>query len=748
MVSSRLLPDNVLQRETGYFSALNSSPQLTVSTGAESMETRICCVYNATRGCRLSSTVAVVDSAREPLKVLKVLVEGLARDGKSGLWLTPLAFAPSIMRLFPFDFAYLNSDLTVREAVALLPGIALPRFIAGVAGALILPLDTFSSIGTCAGDRLIICEEAELEAQLLGIARETGVAPTISEPVVLTAAEPVFDPPSLQVPEPVILNPTRVTAIAQGTGFTLAMSTSWQVTNSTGTAAAVLRELIEPTKQDASEAQAVADTVVVEEPESPIEPGSDSVADAVPNSSPNGDFTVELTEFEPTEEMSCAAPSMAEIVTSSAGAHLETPEAKAVAEETSVPAEEPLILVSDIPAEAAAIAEPATVQTEIGTGGTEVLRQTENRAEAEPATIASLGHTDSATTKKNQEKKKESLGVLVKRFLNCEDPLPERRSIIRLVSQGLVAYTGDRAKTTPCEIRDVSPDGLYVRTDERWPAGTVVSIVIERKGAQTTDFERRAGVQVRVVRCETGGVGLEWVWPEGVQFQPWKRVHTKRSDETDADFFLRELRLAAALGFLRQICPSALEEIRMALHQRLSNKRVASAVEIALKAQEMPGRREAGSDLPAHPDMVRRILENGSWTEDNWIRQWWAGLLASSCSPDGLDTSNSVFIDMLARLTPAHLRLLSFICRKGTGSTAGGEPAATPDVYCTAEQVIEAVGSHSLGRIQQTMGQLSSVGLIAENSKPSYVEITDKGKTKIAPTALALKMYARCNGLR
>ena len=75
--------------------------------------------------------------------------------------------------------------------------------------------------------------------------------------------------------------------------------------------------------------------------------------------------------------------------------------------------------------------------------------------------------------------------------------------------------------------------------------------------------------------------------------------------------------------FCVRICPSTVEEIKLALHQRLSNKRVASAVEIALKAQELLcGRANMlRTKLVAHPDMVRRILENGSWTVDDWIRQ-------------------------------------------------------------------------------------------------------------------------------
>jgi hypothetical protein len=150
--------------------------------------------------------------------------------------------------------------------------------------------------------------------------------------------------------------------------------------------------------------------------------------------------------------------------------------------------------------------------------------------------------------------------------------------------------------------------------------------------------------------------------------------------------------------------------------------------------------------VQAHPDMVRRILENGSWTEDDWIRQWWGGLLVSSCSAAAPDTSNSVFIDLLAKLTAVHLRVLAFVCPKAAERIAAGEPAASLDVYCTSEELIEAVGSQSISRIQQTMGQLSSLALLAESNKPSYVAVTDKVKTRATPTALGLKMHARCNG--
>jgi hypothetical protein len=664
------------------------------------------------------------------------------------------------MRLFPFDFAYLDADLKVIEGAALPPGVPLPQFNPQVASALILPFETFLSTGTCAGDWLIVCGEEELEARLAEIAAPAVVAASAVLPDARIAAR---DSSFSELPKPAAASfagsqvslPRFAGLVTRGTGSTLAMTTSWQI--STSTMAAVLNETVMPEpvlpepvevqeEEAASENLATPDRAVAE---SEIAELPKEAAASNPLPSPVSDQAAEVADREPVEVDSAPAQSIApepEEVTAEPTAV----EKKQNAADGSDHAEEPRMDVSDVRLETAPIVEPKMSQVDALDALTVALNlQPKEPAENVPATISRPADADPAKPKtpSGEKKKKDSLGVLVKRFLNCEDPLPERRSIIRLLSQQLVAYLGNREETKPHEVRDVSPTGLYLRTENRWQLGDVVSLVLQRKDAKEGDHESRVIVQVRTVRCDQGGVGLSWVWPQGVEFQPWKHVHTKRSYETDAGYFLRELRLTGALGLLRKICPSAAEEIRLMLHQRLSNRREASAVEITLKAQELLAGREHDTYRLAHPDMVRRILENGSWTEDNWIRQWWAGLLVSSCSADGLDTSNSVFIDLLAKLTPAHLRVLSFACRKDTGLLADSDPAARPDVYCTANELIEAVRSQSLARIQQTMGQLSSLGLLAENRNPSYVAVTEKGKkTRIEPTALALKMHARCNG--
>src|SRR5579859_4451488 len=145
------------------------------------METMYCCAYNVSRSCRLSSNVTVVNCAGDPFKLMKVLLDGLAQNANACFWLTHLSHCPQIVRIFPFDFAYLDHNNNVIHAVELPPGVPLPTFHAGAASALILPFNSISRTETVQGDRLIICTAEELESLL---------ADPGPQPAILTAPEP------------------------------------------------------------------------------------------------------------------------------------------------------------------------------------------------------------------------------------------------------------------------------------------------------------------------------------------------------------------------------------------------------------------------------------------------------------------------------------------------------------------------------------------------------------------------------
>jgi hypothetical protein len=127
------------------------------------MQTKEFCVYNETRENYLSPKVTVIDTRSDPLKAVKVLIEGLGPDAEAGLWLNPLKSVPAVPRLAPYDLVYLDQDCRVMHAMALVPDDEVPRFDGHAASALLLPIHSFSSSRSHPGDQVIICDADEMK---------------------------------------------------------------------------------------------------------------------------------------------------------------------------------------------------------------------------------------------------------------------------------------------------------------------------------------------------------------------------------------------------------------------------------------------------------------------------------------------------------------------------------------------------------------------------------------------------------
>jgi hypothetical protein len=89
----------------------------------------------------------------------------------------------------------------------------------------------------------------------------------------------------------------------------------------------------------------------------------------------------------------------------------------------------------------------------------------------------------------------------------------ERRHDHRQARPHLLAYYWDGGIPEPHELRDVSSDGFYLLTPERWYPGTLVMVSLQRIGAVEYDPDRSITVQARVVRLGDDGVALELVTP-------------------------------------------------------------------------------------------------------------------------------------------------------------------------------------------------------------------------------------------
>lgn len=165
------------------------------------MDNRIFCVYNLARRVFLSSKVTIADGENQPLKILKVMVSGLALDAESGLWLSPLNATPAVPRLFPFDLVYLDQDHRVLEMMEVLAGVEFPSHRREVASAVVLPLDTLRSTQTQRGDQLIVClrEHADQLITADQPLQTAALAPVEAGSSLHPAAQPQpFSPPAAE----------------------------------------------------------------------------------------------------------------------------------------------------------------------------------------------------------------------------------------------------------------------------------------------------------------------------------------------------------------------------------------------------------------------------------------------------------------------------------------------------------------------------------------------------------------------
>src|SRR5579863_6629877 len=87
----------------------------------------------------------------------------------------------------------------------------------------------------------------------------------------------------------------------------------------------------------------------------------------------------------------------------------------------------------------------------------------------------------------------------------------DRRSSKRHPLPGLVAYYWTGGAPQAFHIADISTNGLYLLTDERWFPGTMILMTLQRTNTDGDDPDDFISVLTKVIRWGTDGVGLSFV---------------------------------------------------------------------------------------------------------------------------------------------------------------------------------------------------------------------------------------------
>jgi PilZ domain-containing protein len=315
----------------------------------------------------------------------------------------------------------------------------------------------------------------------------------------------------------------------------------------------------------------------------------------------------------------------------------------------------------------------------------------------------------------------------------------------RRTSPALAAYHWKGPYPRLNSIRDISSTGAFLLTQERWEPGEVVSLSLQRSGPP--EKENAFPVQAKAVRWDDQGVAVSFMLPAGADLRLWQSPLKSAELQNEPEDILREFRVAQTISFLSRIAPATCVPASRLLHEELSNYRLENAIEITRKAERMLGAAVDEDHLRALPEVVMRIVEAGSWSsDDKWMLQFWAGLLAASCSSTGDDESILAYVDLLGQLKALHMRILSAAASKSAKVSNGPGNMYSRPLKWTASDLMKYSGSSDLIKLDRELHYMTDIGIIAPREKSAFFQqMTD---TTIALTNLGLQLYARCNGHR
>jgi hypothetical protein len=321
-----------------------------------------------------------------------------------------------------------------------------------------------------------------------------------------------------------------------------------------------------------------------------------------------------------------------------------------------------------------------------------------------------------------------------------EKPRAERR-----IPTGFSARRQNSSAAKPATIRNISSTGLQIVTEERWPLGELVPLIVQADWVSEDPTEIQIEVQARVARHSEDGIGLSFVLPVGLDPNLWEVLLRNAVMLTQPKDILHTIRMLRTILFLCRLCHAEAHEAIMLFGGELDHARTEKAMWIAHCAQQLLASQPHPERLRARPRLVASILKHGSWADD-FTAHLWAGLLATSCTVDGKDESNTVFADLMVNLTFHQSRIFVAGCIRALELNSGaGNPSSTR-IVLAPEQMIRLTGMYDLSRLATDMANLFSSELIEKQF--DFTSYLPMDKFDITPTRRGLDMFERCHGAR
>jgi hypothetical protein len=195
--------------------------------------------------------------------------------------------------------------------------------------------------------------------------------------------------------------------------------------------------------------------------------------------------------------------------------------------------------------------------------------------------------------------------------------------------------------------------------------------------------------------------------------------------------------------FLSLTCKPALEEYGLLLRDHIRTWRLNNVNKVLEKAKSKYTFDGNQLQLQANPRVGISIFENISLIDDEQLQDFWAGLFVSSCSENGQNDENLIYIDLLKKMTSLQAKIFKYACENIKLIEHPNKLVTAKEFQIDFNKLVELTGTDNIYRLDMEIDHLREIGLLDFGS--GFV-LGDTKEISLTPSVIGLNLFIKCQG--
>lgn len=204
-----------------------------------------------------------------------------------------------------------------------------------------------------------------------------------------------------------------------------------------------------------------------------------------------------------------------------------------------------------------------------------------------------------------------------------------------------------------------------------------------------------------------------------------------------------QVAIDGAKSFLEAVCKPGLEEMGIMIKDNVRIWRLNNIIRMLDKAKGRMCFDGQDLNLCANARVGLSIMECCSEVDDEGLQELWAGLFVSSCTSDGRDDSNMIFVDLLRRMSSVEARIVDYACQHCEKKLYPNQLIMADEFVVSYSQLIQISKIDDRYRLDSELDHMRSIELLMVGGLfgTGFSALDDTLDADITPSALALNLY-------